>query len=74
LREAALVVGGQRAVTLGVGVRFEDVLVGRDEEPGSATGWIEHGLRLLWVDYLNDEIDDVARGTELSGVSLGAEH
>ena len=74
LRQAALVVGRQRAVALGVGVGLEDVLVGRDQEAGGAAGRVEHGLGLLRVDDLDDEIDDVARGAELPGVALGAEH
>jgi len=27
-------------MTLGVGVSFEDVLVGRDQEPGGTAGWV----------------------------------
>ena len=73
LREAALVVGRQRAVALGVGVGPEDVLVGRDQEAGGAAGGVEHGLVLLRVDDLDDEVDDVARRAELAGVALRAE-
>ena len=74
LREAALFVGRQGAVALGVGVGLEDVLVGRDQEPGGAAGRVEHGLGLLRVDDFDHEVDDVARGAELPGVALGAEH
>ena len=58
----------------GVGVGLEDVLVGRDQEPGGAAGRVEHGLGLLRVDDRDDEVDDVARGAELPGVALRAEH
>ena len=74
LGEAALFVRRQRAVALGVGVGLEDVLVGGDQEPGGAAGRVEHGLGLLRVDDLDHEIDDVARGAELAGIALGAEH
>ena len=59
---------------LAIGVGLEDVLVGRDQESGGAAGRVEHGLGLLRVDDLDHEIDDVARGAELPGVALGAEH
>ena len=74
LGEPALVVRRQGAVALGVGVGPEDVLVGRDQEPGGAAGRVEHGLGLLRVDDLDHEVDDVARGAELPGIALGAEH
>ena len=74
LGEAALVVGCERAVAIGVGVGAEDVLVGGDQEAGGAAGGIEDGFGLLGVDDLDHEIDDVARGAELPGIALGAEH
>ena len=69
-----LFVGRERAVALGVGVGAEDVLVGGDEEAGRAAGGVEHGLVFLRVDDGHDEIDDVARGAELPGIALRAEH
>ena len=74
LGQAPLFVGRQRAMTLDVGVGFEDVLVGRDQKPSGTAGRVKHGLGLLWVNDLNHEINDVARGTELPGVALRAEH
>ncbi len=52
----------------------EDVLPGRDQEAGGATGRVEHGLVLLRVEHFYDEINDVARGAELPGITLRAEH
>ena len=49
------------------------MLVGGNEEPGGAAGGIEDGILLLRVDDIHDEIDDMTRGAELSGVSLRAE-
>ncbi len=72
--EAALVVGGQRAVALGVGVGFEDVFIGGDKEPGGAAGGVEDGFAFLWGENFDHEIDDVARGAELAGIALAAEH
>jgi len=72
--EAAFFVGRQDAVAPVIGVGLEDVLVGKDQEPGGAAGRVKHGLALLWVDDLDHEINDVARGTKLSGIALGAEH
>ena len=74
LGEAALFVRRQGAVALGVGVGPEDVLVGGDEEAGGAAGGVEDGLVLLRVDDRDDEINDVARGAELAGIALRAEH
>ncbi len=55
-------------------VCLEDVLVGRDQESGGAAGGVEHGLVLLRVHHLDDEINDVARSAELAGIALGAEY
>ena len=74
LRQAALFVRRQGAVALGVGVGFEDVLVGRNQKPGRAAGRVKHGFGLLRIDDLDHEIDDVARGAELPGIALGTEH
>jgi len=74
LREAALFVRRQGAVALGIGVGLEDVLVGRDQESGGAASRVEHGLGLLRGDDFDHEINDVARGAELPGLALGAEH
>jgi len=52
----------------------KDVFVGRDEEPGSAAGRVKYGFILLRVDDFDHEIDDVARGAELAGIALAAEH
>src|SRR5690606_38639292 len=52
----------------------KNVLVSRDQEAGGAASRIEHGVGLLRVYDLDDEVDDVARGAELSGVALAAEH
>ena len=60
-------------MALGVGVGAEDVLVGGDEEPGGAAGGVEDGLVLLRGEDLDHEINDVARGAELTGIALGAE-
>ena len=49
------------------------MLVGRDQESGGAAGGVENRLALLGVDDGDDEVDDVARGAELPGVSLRAE-
>lgn len=61
-------------MALGAGVGLEDVLVGRYQEAGGSAGGIEHGLILLGVQDRDDEINDVARGAELPGIALGAEH
>ena len=50
------------------------MLPGRDQEPGGAAGRVEDGFVLLRVDDRDHEINDVARGAELSGIALGAEH
>ena len=52
----------------------ENVLVRRDEEPGGAAGRVEDAFVFLRVDDRNDEVDDMARGAELPGVALRAEH
>ncbi len=67
-------VGGERAVAVFVGIGFEDVLVRRDQKAGGAAGGVEHGVGLLRVHDLDDEIDDVARRAELAGVALAAQH
>ena len=72
LGKAALFVGRDLAVALGVGVGAEDVLVGGDEEAGGAAGGVEDGLALLRGDDFDHEIDDVARGAELAGIALRA--
>jgi hypothetical protein len=72
--EAGLVVGSEGDVALLVGVGAEDVLEGGDEESDGAAGGIEHGLGFLGVDDGDHEVDDMARGAELTGIALGAEH
>ena len=52
----------------------EDVLVGRDEEARGAAGRVKDGFVLLRVNNLNHEVDDVARGAELSRIALRTEH
>jgi len=74
LRQAALVVWSQRAVALVIDVGFEDVLVGGDQKAGGAAGGVEEMMRLCRYSDLDDEVDDVARGAELPGVTLRAEH
>jgi hypothetical protein len=72
--EAALLIGRQRAVALGVGVGLEDVLVGGDQKPGGTACRVEHSLGLLRVDDFDHEFNNMARGEELSGVALGTEN
>ena len=57
-----------------VDIGSENVLVGRDEESGGAAGRVENFFVFLRVDDCNDEVDDMARGAELPGVSLRAEY
>ena len=72
LSETLLVVESEVAIALLVDVSAEDVLVGGDEEPGGAAGGVEDGLVLLRGENLDHEIDDVARGAELPGITLTA--
>ncbi len=58
---------------LSIHVRSQDVLVRRYEEPGGAARGVQHNLVLLRVHHLDDKVDDVARGAELSGVALRAQ-
>ena len=60
-------------MTLGVGVGAEDVLVGGDEESGSAARGVEDGLALLRGGDFDHEINDVTRGAELPGIALRTE-
>jgi hypothetical protein len=68
-----LIVGREGAVPLGVVLRAQDVFVGGDEEASGAAGGVENGLVLLRGEHLDHEINDVARGAELAGISLAAE-
>jgi len=88
LREASLVIGREKVASAlrcpltpalsregrGRRIGLEDVLVGRDQEARSATGRVKHGIGLLRIDDLDHEVDDVARGAELTGIALRAEH
>jgi len=74
LRELAFIIGRELAVPFGVPVAAQDVLVGGDEEPGGAAGGVEDGFVLLGLQDLDHEVDDVARGAELPGIALAAEH
>ena len=65
-------VGGEGAVAVFVSIFAIDVFVGGDEESGGAAGGVEDGFVLLWVDELDHEVDDVARGAELPGIALRA--
>ena len=71
--EAALFVGRELAVALGVGIGAEDVLVGGDEEAGGAAGGVEDGFVFLRGENLDHEINDVARGAELACIALRSE-
>ena len=72
--KSSLFVGRQGAVAVGVGVGSKNVLVGGDKESGCAASWVENDLLFFGVEDLHHEVDDVARGAELPGVALGAEH
>ena len=74
LRQPPLLVGGQRAVAVGVAVGVENVLVRGDQKARGAAGGVEHRFVLLRVDNRDHEVDDVARRAELPGVALRAEH
>ena len=50
------------------------MLPGADEETGGAAGRVQDGVGLLRVDHGHHEVNDVARGAELSGVALAAQH
>jgi len=43
------------------------------EKTGCSTGRVEDGFVFLRVNHLHNEINDVARGAELTGITLGAE-
>ena len=72
--EPTALVGGEGNVTVTVGIGLDNVLVGRDQESGGSAGRVEYSLVLPGGDDLDDEVDDVARGAELAGGSLAAEH
>ena len=71
-RKGPLFVGRERTVALVVGISPENVLVRRNQKPGSTTGRVENGFVFLRVNDRDDEVDDVARRTELPGVPLRA--
>jgi hypothetical protein len=56
------------------GVLSENVFPRGDQEAGRAARRVEQAFVLLRVDQLDHEVDDVARGAELAGVALAAEH
>ena len=49
------------------------MLVGGDEESGGAASRVEQRFVLLGIDDGDDEVDDMAWGSELSRVALGTE-
>ncbi|MNP25700.1 hypothetical protein D3C76_1185180 [compost metagenome] len=55
-------------------VLLQDVLPGRDQEAGGATGWVEYALVLPRIDDPHDEVDDVSRCAELASVALTAQN
>ena len=53
---------------------LEDVLERRDEEARCAARGVEDGFVFLRVNNGGDEVNDVARGAELAGVTLRAKN
>ncbi len=66
-------IGRERVEAFIVAVVFQDVLVGGDEESGGAAGRVEQAFVLLEIDEGHHEVDDMTRGAELTGISLGTE-
>ena len=69
-RQSAFVVRRERVVAVFVHVGAKNVFVGRDEEAGSAASRVKDGFVFLRVKDGNNEVDDMAWGAELAGVTL----
>ena len=72
--KSAAIVGRKLAVTLGICIGAEDVLVGGDEESSRTTGRIQDSFAFLWSQDGDNEINDVTGGAELPGITLRAQN
>ena len=71
--QSCFFVGRERTVSMVIGVVRKNVFVGGDEESGGAASRVEQRFVLLGIDDGDDEVDDMAWGSELSRVALGTE-
>ena len=68
------VIRRERAFAFGIHIIAQNVFVSGNQETGGAAGGVENSFCLLRLEHLDHEIDDVARGAELAGIALRAQH